>query len=123
MYLGSTAKLVFERSSSEHFMCALSLIQDFILFLSESAFLSGQHGLVWNRGPQLAIDGLKTPALLAIVKFGDPYSFLTLDLGRHFTHYLVNLVVVTLRVNCCQERFHDIQVTIGNVRPTDPLGK
>lgn len=74
-------------------------------------------------GPLNAIDSVKQWNNRAIVENRDPYSFIALDLGVRYTAYKINLVVVALRIECCRNRFHDIQVSIGNVLPVNPLGK
>ena len=72
-----------------------------------------------------AIDGIIDGSSRAIVESRDLYSFLALDLGSadRYLGFQINLVVVHLRVECCKNRFYDIQVTIGDVMPVDPLGK
>ena len=73
----------------------------------------------------LAIDNSTVPTSRAIVQVGDPYSYLSLDLGstERNSRFKIDLVNITLRQDCllCREQFHDVQVTIGDVKPIDPV--
>ena len=88
----------------------------------ESAFLSQLYHTSFDASS--AIDNVTSLGNIAIVHAGDPYSFLSLALGsagRH-TGYQISRIIVTLRVDCCKPRFHDVQVTVGDTQPVDPLG-
>lgn len=89
------------------------------------AFLSHQSGDTWENSPQNAIDRITDIwNRRTLVHRRYAYSFLALDLGAgHYLGYKINLVRVYLRIDCCRERFRDVQVNIGNVRPTHPSGK
>ena len=91
--------------------------------LAEDAFFSHFHNL-GGEAPK-AIDGIIGQGNKAIVESRDPYSFIVLDLGSvdPYSQFQISLVVVHLRVECCRDRIYDIQATIGDVMPVDPLGK
>ena len=84
----------------------------------ESAFLSDQYSSAYY-----AMDNITALGNAAIVNSGDPFSFLALDLGSSFAKFKIDMVTVALRIDCCRHRFHDVQVTVGNSKPTDPLRK
>ena len=84
-----------------------------------TAFYSKEHKP--HDGPLLAIDNVFESGN-TIVGIGAPYSYLSLDLGPDYSQHLIDRVVAYLRL-CCQARFHDIEVRIGNQRPDDDRGK
>ena len=87
------------------------------------AFLSHQYHSVELRGPHFAIDGIIGPGNLLTVDSRDPYSFFSLDLGQNYSKLKVNGAIAYLRLNNGYQRFHDVEVTVGNIKPTDPLSK